>query len=600
VLLAAITASFPANVTKAQTDADFSAFCREKFPGSAYQRLDQSWGAQHVCNQGGTPQGIDIAEACRLTTGNTGHRVTGTRVICDGVVGGPGPDRAGNAGPVDLAAYCRTEFPNSAYEKRFEPTGIKHYCRRPGATGGFTLQGIDLAAACRTQRNADSFLKAGNEVVCFNTGGDDRRQAGGSGGGGGGNPPAQPPEKDQQGASPKITQADITRLLNRDFPALEQNDIIDAGGTGELSGKGVKFASLQDCGNGDPKFMLLGLGSIQKSRADPAGLNGRGWDLMGVSMPCPGLTDGLKVSFDAVCGKSEGQTVMVRSSGLPICWRKGGQASLARQSESDLDGHFGLKGATLNQVCYTAFETLGKGKFDPKILVPLIKYELKELDVECYYIKRDRLFRILGLNGGKPQGSADLRSLSNDALAAEIKAARAAVAELDRQLQATRQNAVYTGRDRAAIDREIKAKYDREVRETEARKLQLDIERGKERDRKQIASDCSSADSCEKMELDEKYERLKARLDEALRDYRGNLEDDMILSHGDKGSRALIKVLKPERSALKERLDKLQAEQRRRYRVADEQQRNAPSPFPDAEDDEPLFPDGETEEGSDR
>ena len=136
VLLAAIAASFPANVARAQTDADFSAFCRENFPGSVYQRFSQSWGAEHVCNQGGTRQGIDFAEACRLTTGNTGHRVMGTRVICDGAAGGPGPAPTGNAGPVDLAAYCRTEFPNSIYEKRFEPTGIEHYCRRPGATGG--------------------------------------------------------------------------------------------------------------------------------------------------------------------------------------------------------------------------------------------------------------------------------------------------------------------------------------------------------------------------------------------------------------------------------------------------------------------------------
>ena len=282
---------------------------------------------------------------------------------------------------------------------------------------------------------------------------------------------------------------------------------------------------------------------------------------------------------------------MARSSGLPICWRKGGQASLARQSESDLDGHYGLKGATLNAVCYTAYETLGKGKFDRKTLVPLIKYRIRDFDVECYYMKRDRLLRILGLDGGKPEGSAGLQSLSNDALTAEIKAGKAAVADLDRQLQTARQNAVYTGRDRAAIEQEIKAKYDREARETAAKKQQLDIERGRERDSRKIASDCSSVGSCEKMELAEKYERLKARLDEALKDYEGNLQDDMILSNGDEGSRALIKVLKPKRAGVKARLDRLEAEQQRRYRVADEQQRKAPPPFPDAEDDDgPLIP----------
>ncbi|MDH3742310.1 MAG: hypothetical protein OER56_12005, partial [Hyphomicrobiales bacterium] len=155
----------------AQTDADFSAYCRKNFPNSAYQRIPQSWGTEHACNQGGTRQGIDLDEACRLTTGNPEHQVMGTRVICEGSAGGAAADAAQDAGPLDLVAYCRQAFPNSMHEHRNAPTGVEHYCRQTGTTGGFTLQKADLAAACRAQKNTDGFRKSGVQVICVNEGG---------------------------------------------------------------------------------------------------------------------------------------------------------------------------------------------------------------------------------------------------------------------------------------------------------------------------------------------------------------------------------------------------------------------------------------------
>ena len=108
----------------AQVDADFSAYCRANFPNSAYQRIPQSGGTEHACNQGGTRQGIDLGEACRLTTGNPDHMVSGTQVICEGSTAGATANNAQYAGPLDLVAYCCQAFPNSMHERRNEPTGV--------------------------------------------------------------------------------------------------------------------------------------------------------------------------------------------------------------------------------------------------------------------------------------------------------------------------------------------------------------------------------------------------------------------------------------------------------------------------------------------
>ena len=86
----------------AQLDADFSAYCRANFPNSMYEKQAHSQGIKHVCNQGGTRQGIDLDEACRLTTGTAGHRIAGARVICDGSAGGAAAGTARDAGALDL------------------------------------------------------------------------------------------------------------------------------------------------------------------------------------------------------------------------------------------------------------------------------------------------------------------------------------------------------------------------------------------------------------------------------------------------------------------------------------------------------------------
>ena len=176
-----------------QTDADFSAYCRANFPNSSYQRFSQNWGTEHACVQGGTRQGIDYGEVCLITTGSRNYEISGVRVLCEGRPEDAPPANANDLGSPDLARYCIDNFPNSSYEQRNEPGGVAHYCRRPGATTGFTLQPIDLFQACQIAFNTQKFRKDGVQVICTKP--DDEvatkpQGAGGSNGGGG--PAAKP------------------------------------------------------------------------------------------------------------------------------------------------------------------------------------------------------------------------------------------------------------------------------------------------------------------------------------------------------------------------------------------------------------------------
>ncbi len=149
-----------------QTDADFSAYCRANYSNSSYQRFSHSWGTEHACVQGGTRQGIDLAAACFIITGKRKHEISGTRVLCSGSPKHAPAENANDLGSPNLIRYCNDHFPNSSYERRFEPGGAAHYCRRPGATGGFTLQPIDLLQACKKGFNTQEFRKAGAQIIC--------------------------------------------------------------------------------------------------------------------------------------------------------------------------------------------------------------------------------------------------------------------------------------------------------------------------------------------------------------------------------------------------------------------------------------------------
>ncbi|MDQ2091646.1 hypothetical protein [Marimonas arenosa] len=149
-----------------QTDADFNTYCRVTYSNSTYQKIPQSWGTEHACVQGGTRQGIDLGEACYLTTGSRQFEISGARVLCSGTPDTAPDPTANDLGEPDFARYCREEFAGSTYEKRAEPQGAAHYCRRPGSTGGFTLQPVSLASACRAAWGSAAYRAEGDRVFC--------------------------------------------------------------------------------------------------------------------------------------------------------------------------------------------------------------------------------------------------------------------------------------------------------------------------------------------------------------------------------------------------------------------------------------------------
>lgn len=160
--LASIVAFEAPAAAQAKVDADFAKYCRTKFPNSIPVRR----GNRRFCNQRGTLQGVDLGEACRLTTGSRRYEQDGARVLCLRGSGGAAPRRAGEP---DFRRYCRTRHPGSIYVRRpaaRRPGGVAHQCRQPGRVQGYVLHNIDLAAACRQSHRVSGYVISGNRVIC--------------------------------------------------------------------------------------------------------------------------------------------------------------------------------------------------------------------------------------------------------------------------------------------------------------------------------------------------------------------------------------------------------------------------------------------------
>ena len=168
--------------------------------------------------------------------------------------------------------------------------------------------------------------------------------------------------------------------------------VVDAGGTGELFAMNVKNLSLKGCGNGDPNFMM------KLSPAEmPRGLGEQIYQYMGLTMPCHGLTKGKVVDFLKVCNEFSDEqqapmTVRLTPWGIPVCWKIGRKW---RPPERDEVG-WGLNSMPLEGVCDRAYH--GRISHEEKMkrnIVSLLKYTVRTFKVECFYIKRDVLRRIL-------------------------------------------------------------------------------------------------------------------------------------------------------------------------------------------------------------
>ena len=162
-LIAGSSANTPA---AAETDADFAQYCRATFANSAYQKRAQSWGVQHYCNQGSTLQGIDMAKACEMTTGNRRFRELGDRVLCADGAGPAQPAAESRLSADHFVRYCRSISPNSLYQDIPGNSGGRHHCRLSGGAGGFVLMTIDLAGVCRQLRGDGSYREQGGQVYC--------------------------------------------------------------------------------------------------------------------------------------------------------------------------------------------------------------------------------------------------------------------------------------------------------------------------------------------------------------------------------------------------------------------------------------------------
>jgi len=161
--VASIAASERPAVAQGKLDADFAKYCRTKFPNSIPVRR----GNRRFCNQRGTLQGIDLGEACRLTTGSRRYERDGARVLCLRGSAAGAPRRT--TGEPDYRRYCRTKHPGSIYVRRAsarQPGGIAHQCRQPGRVQGYVLHNIDLAAACRQSHHVSGYVISGNRVIC--------------------------------------------------------------------------------------------------------------------------------------------------------------------------------------------------------------------------------------------------------------------------------------------------------------------------------------------------------------------------------------------------------------------------------------------------
>lgn len=188
-----------------QTDADFSAYCRANYSNSSYRSFVQSWGTEHACVQGGTRQGIDLAEACFITTGNRNYEISGIRVFCEGSSADAPAMNLNDIGSPNLNQYCVDNFPNSSYERRAEASGYEHYCRRPGVTGGFTLQPINLFQACQVEFGTQEFRKDGVQIFCVSeSNASTTPDSGGSGGSGPARPVPFPLPNGGSGAVPPM------------------------------------------------------------------------------------------------------------------------------------------------------------------------------------------------------------------------------------------------------------------------------------------------------------------------------------------------------------------------------------------------------------
>ena len=363
---------FPSSGEAAEAPADIERFCREVFGPDAFAGVDRrdngllcslrvSGGLGLVHNK------IDPIMVCTVQHQTQRFRREGLGVIC--ITG----QAAVAERTVDLNRHCRQAYGPDAFLTRRRTDNAPMCSVRTDGGLGLRHHVIDVRGLCggNSARVENSTLRCAGGPAGQSAG---AGPAGGDGGRAGGRTTPQAPGT----------------------PPLDPEDIVDADGTGELFDKPIKAANLIDCGGGPDRTYLNGA-------ADPNGLNGYGWDNLGASVLCPGLTNGKIVDLLMVCQKAghppHNKVVLTAPSGRPICYER--ETVFEPDDNSWLRTWFGFTGKTLSSICSRAY----LGSFEPTLsnaeksilrgLISIVKYRVREKKVECFYMKKAEWVRVM-------------------------------------------------------------------------------------------------------------------------------------------------------------------------------------------------------------
>ncbi|MCP5082219.1 MAG: hypothetical protein GY948_11035 [Alphaproteobacteria bacterium] len=587
LFLVIVGAQWNSPLALAATDADFGAYCRATFSNSAYQKFAQNWGTEHVCVQGGTRQAIDYSAACQITTGSSDYEIDGARVLCSGSPTDPSKMTENDLGNPDYAALCKKHFQNSVYERHPESAGTMHKCRQPGATGGFTFQNVDARLACQFTHATETYRMLDGQIICLKS---DSKQAANADTNNGEQRKAEPLPTPSPSNPPKTPNPD-PNVSNEETLSTTSK----AANTKQEAEKAIKAA----CQNPDIDKRLIGLSSRDFAFSPKPILLGGDWKVATAETVAPFYQYYLKTMRERKNGKTWrfGQVSGVYKA--TAYWAIVGVLKCNMEVVRNAK-YFNL--AELNQAKSAACkireilsQILGENAVLSSSLWtdwhPLLN-EVRSTKNLCGQSKRKE-------QPARPPEKSEC--LSPSALSKEIRTNKAAIDSLKKEMAETRENTSYKSVNLEPLKQEIEKKYAEKKKEIEEKKRQLNLEMGKERDGKSIPSDCSSVGLSCRRELQERYGKLKKKLDDELDDYKDDLDDDLTKRHGDKKSRDRIIKLKAKLGKLKARQAKLEAEQDKRFEEADERAKKMVPESPSSDDeDEPLIPDEDLEEDAPR
>ncbi len=365
---------FSSPVQAGEVQADVSSYCREKFGHTAFSNVDRRDNGI-MCSlrtDGGLGlrhHKVNAADICVTLHGTPQYRRDGAGVIC--IQSGPGG--ASPAGrEINLEQYCRKNYGPNAIVTERRTDGTPMCSVRTDGGLGLRHHVIDTNAVC----GPGGGRVTGNTIRC-GTGFGPVPGPGGPFGPSGGLPPwmtKQPGKPSASNLPPKKT--------------VEKPDrIIDTKGSGRLFDRNITQKDLNDCGmHGLPgeNFTL--------AMRSPHGIGGWGWEYAAVTLSCPALINGKKVSFKPICDQfNDSKGLRITPSGKPVCW--GGVWWPPHPEQMNQPA---MRGTMLSPTCLAAYygrigAPASEQRKNEDQVVPIVKYSTGQPEMECFYIKIDQL-----------------------------------------------------------------------------------------------------------------------------------------------------------------------------------------------------------------